>query len=241
MTFLEFKKMVAAYMTRDLETFTLNGVDVIGRAIHQARRWAERSHNFEFSRMSARLEKVHFQNGALLSSAVNNDGGTEQVAVKVIERAFLQFNDGSGQFPIHVVSRARHMMGVLSHYESLTSVDPRQNAAGIFRQGEFQLVRWGPRVYIHPADSTALGAEVLPVYMDVVRWMPDYKRDEDTDYFLEYCEDFIKFRTIYELNFMLKEDLRVPLSKTALEDSWESVRKWDSSIITGSVDDANLD
>lgn len=240
MTFGVFKKMIAAYMNRDLVTFTVNDVDLIARAVNQARRWAERQHNFEYSRTSARIDKLHFTDGALLSLTVEDLNQVVPVSVKVIERAFLPFSDGSGWFPVDVVSRDKHMQRVKRHYDNVLTTDPKKMPE-TQKLSFWTIVRWGDRVYVSPADSDALGGETVVLRMDVVKWLPEYANDSDNDFFLDFCEDFLKFRTIYELNFMLKEDLRISISASALQDSWKTVKAWDASIIDGSSEDAELD
>lgn len=239
MTFGDFKKLILAYMTRSSDALTIDGVDMIASAANQARMWAEREHNFELCRLSAKIERVHFERGSTLDKAVEQDTGAK-VSVKAIERAFLEWTDGSGQFPIEVMSRAKHMSELRRYYESLQSLDPGVKPASK-KLTYFRLVHWGTKIYVTPADKEALGAEEFPVYVDIVKWLPDYKNDSDTDFFLEHCVDFLKFRTIYELNFMLKEDLRVPISEKALERSWLSVQRWDAAMIGNSAEDTDLD
>jgi len=67
-----------------------------------------------------------------------------------------------------------------------------------------------------------------------------YVPPTQTNFLLDYAFDYMLFRTIYELNFFLKEDLRVPISKAALDEIWNNVVRWNDSIIGNSVDDATL-
>jgi hypothetical protein len=62
-----------------------------------------------------------------------------------------------------------------------------------------------------------------------------------TNFLLDFAFDFMTFRTIYELNFFLKEDQRVALSDKLLTDAWNNVIRWNATIIGNSVDDATLD
>lgn len=58
----------------------------------------------------------------------------------------------------------------------------------------------------------------------------------ETDVFLENCFDFLLYRSISELNFMLKEDQRVQISQGKIEESWTSLLAWDTSIIEEGVE-----
>jgi hypothetical protein len=62
-----------------------------------------------------------------------------------------------------------------------------------------------------------------------------------TNFLLDYCFDFMMFRSIYELNFYLKEDSRVELSDKLMENIWDNVQKWNATIIGNTVSDNNLD
>lgn len=62
-----------------------------------------------------------------------------------------------------------------------------------------------------------------------------------TNFLLEYCFDFMLFRTIFELNFFLKEDQRVPISGELLASIWDNVMKWNATIVGNVVNDTNLD
>lgn len=68
-----------------------------------------------------------------------------------------------------------------------------------------------------------------------------YVDGAQTNFLLDYCFDYMMFRTIYELNFYLKEDSRVELSDKLMESIWENVQKWNETIIGNSVNDGNLD
>lgn len=61
-----------------------------------------------------------------------------------------------------------------------------------------------------------------------------------TNFLLDYCFDYMLFRSIWELNFYLKEDQRVQLSDKLMHDIWQNVREWNATIIGNNCDDANL-
>lgn len=63
----------------------------------------------------------------------------------------------------------------------------------------------------------------------------------ETNFLLDYCFDFMLFRTIFELNFFLKEDQRVPISAELLASIWENVIKWNATVVGNVVVDNSLD
>ena len=68
-----------------------------------------------------------------------------------------------------------------------------------------------------------------------------YVDGTQTNFLLDYCFDYMMFRTIYELNFYLKEDSRVELSDKLMESIWDNVQKWNYTIIGNTVSDNSLD
>jgi hypothetical protein len=76
--------------------------------------------------------------------------------------------------------------------------------------------------------------------MDVFKWMDSYVNGTETDFLLDYCFDYMLFRTISELNYFLKEDQRVALSTQVVKDAWESLKAWNAMIVEQS-DDVTLE
>lgn len=230
-------------MNRTEASFVVNSYDILERAIHKARLWAERKHSFEKSKMSVNVPNVSLTAGGLLTAAVNTDDITESVKVKTVLRAFLTFSDNSGQFPISVISREAHMERLKRRYANATTISNAELTSMPIVPADFAAVRMGDKIYVVPPNSASYnGSSTITLKLDVVRFQPDYHAtDHPTDFFLEDCEDFMLLRSIVELNFFLKEDQRVPISAAALKDSWESVLAWDASLVKTTSDDANLD
>jgi hypothetical protein len=62
-----------------------------------------------------------------------------------------------------------------------------------------------------------------------------------SQFLLDFCFDYMLFRTLFELNFFIKEDVRVNISEKLLSDIWENVIKWNATFIANTVDDVTLD
>lgn len=239
MTLGTFRSMLAGYVGRDTGSFITNGVNLLDRATNQARKWAERQHRFECARESVIVADVSLTDGGLLSSAVMVRERGKRVSVRTIERAYLPFSDQSGQFMIEVVSRDSDMRETGRHFRNVQTTDPREIKPGT-NNGTFRLVRANDRIYLSPFDTTT-SATRRDVYMDVVAWLPEYVQENDSDFFLEHCEDFMVLRAVYQLNFFLKEDQRVAISEKAMASLWETVLKVDNDAVSGSSDDVSLD
>ncbi len=64
---------------------------------------------------------------------------------------------------------------------------------------------------------------------------------KESDFLLDACFDWLLYRSVWELNFMLKEDERVQLSQTLITDAWNALRCWNENLLLQSVDDSDLD
>lgn len=232
MSFDQIKAQLAAYMGRSQSAFIVNGVDLLGMAVNNARKFAERKRHFELARCSVILPSVSTTTGASLSSAVALDG-TTPVAVKAIERAYLTDSSG-GQFPIETTSRARYTARVGARYAEVGRLNETIQRADV---SYFALVQLGDTVFVAPAPDT----NPFVLTLDVVRWMPEYRLPTDEDFFLQHGADFLLYRSILELNFLLKEDQRVVIGSQAVDQAWVSLVDWDSQLVDGGVDSVNLD
>jgi hypothetical protein len=234
------KAMVAAYMQRDAATFTVGTTDLLSAAINGARKWAELERNFELNRVQAQLS-VSLQNGSDISNMKLLDGSTA-VDAKSLIKGFLPMPDNAnGWFPIDVIMRDKHIEQVQRHYETVTNlatVTQRQPSLVPF----FRIVRLGNTVYLTPADTSALGgSDPITVRFDIIKFLPDYSADADTDFLLQRCENFMLLRSAYQLNFFLKDDQRINISEAVLNSAWHSVVVWDSTLVTSNSADADLD
>jgi hypothetical protein len=63
---------------------------------------------------------------------------------------------------------------------------------------------------------------------------------KETDFLLTNCFDWLLYRTLWELNFFLKEDERVALSRDLINESWNAVLSWNENLINLATDNADL-
>ena len=252
MTFGDFKELVAAYAQRDASSFVVGTTDVLASAINLARRWAEQRRNFNKSKVTALLQNVSVESGKLLSEAVVL--GTEgletptSVDIKYIHKAYFPI---TGQavvqyYPIEVVSREacvetlqRKQLGSTTTFKPADLVVGRYPVDTV-TLGTWRVYQWEQKLWIYPADTTALGATTIDVALDVTRWMPDYEDDEDTDFFLTDCQNFMLMRSLMQLNLYLKEDSRVQISAKEMQDAWIALRLWDDGLISTTTHENDL-
>jgi len=235
--------MVAGYMNRDATEFVQGAVNVLGLAVNHARQWAEKQRNFELCKVSIKVPAVNLSTGAALSTATIFPGGAA-VTIKCLERAFIPFSNQADVFPVELIGRDAYVKRMGRRFDNAysTQYDGPTSAVQEGRYHTFAVLQQAQQIFVVPNNPSAFGgSSTVDVYFDAVKWLPDYSADGDTDFFLSTCEEFMLYRTIYQLNAFLKEDQRVAISAKMLEDAWDTVIKWDLTNVAATVDDANLD
>lgn len=209
MNFGEMKAAVLAFVKRTQTSFNIGGQDILSLAVNQARLYSERLYDFEHSRVAAKVDVP--PDGVDITAATLTNGSP--VSLKTIKAALVS-DEENRLVPIRTISRADH------HVVSLLSGGPSQ----------LSLAQFGTTLYLTPRP-----ANTVTVFLDAIRWLKPYVEDTDTDFLLTYCHDYMLFRTIEMLNFFLKEDARIPISRGLLDAAWKSVRVWDSNILSGTT------
>lgn len=91
---------------------------------------------------------------------------------------------------------------------------------------------------VNSATSLGLNADI---FLTTPRSYTIYTVPQtQTNFLLDYCFDYMLFRSIWELNYFLKEDARVQLSDVMMKEIWDNVIKWNNTIIANSTDDNDL-
>jgi hypothetical protein len=233
-TLLNLKNAILSHMNRASASFNQNSTDAVLRAINNAKDYAQRTLDFEYAREFAQLPNVSLLDGANLSGLQIYNTATS-VDCKSLERAYFRLTDGSGTIPVKMFSREQWAARQQRRYQHITSlVNPQEVEP--FNASEFGIVQYGRVVYPVPADQNVFGAATTTIYFDIIKWLPDFVNDNEESFLLTYCFDFMLFRSIFELNFFLKEDARVPLSKVLLDDIWNNIVNWNATIVGNSVD-----
>ena len=172
---------VASFMGRERSTFIRNGFDVLLQACNNARLYAERSIDFELSRVSVEIPNVSLSDGASLDDAVLHSDHSTPVSVKKIKKCFIAFAGNTNTFPIAFYSRDKWLRRVQRNWEKLRPIDwsslARQSMEeqfGFFQQ--FAVIQTGRQVYLVPASKDAVG-ESFTLFLDVLQWLPSYGKE----------------------------------------------------------------
>ena len=225
-------------MNRNPDAFVQHGYDCLLRAVNNAHSFLQRKRVFEHARVLATIPSVDIANGGSLDDAVIY-GTQERIVIRSVEKAYLDFSNAQGQFPVSIISRDAWASRKQRQNDSQFSTEYRRMNLASY---PIELVMFGRNFYFNTVDPNAFsGNESVNVHFDAVRWFPDYQTDSDSDIFTEHCFDFLVYRACHELNFFLKEDQRVAISKDFLAESWDSIVAWDSTMVYNAVDDPTLD
>lgn len=311
-TYRELRDRVAAYMHRDAAVFLMNGQDLLLQAVNDAKNFAQRAVDFEFSRTFASMPGVNTRTGASFAQGMLIYGTNETVLVKAIKRVFIEDSAGGIPIPIDFISRDSYVDRLKRRYENVgmaSEISQRSSPIDSFPLSAMQV---GQHIYIAPANAGGNGVSEVNLHFDIFRWLPDFVATgllgtasststgnlvdstknflqlgvrvgdqvlnttdgtyasvvaitsattlvlsadiftigegynigvvspTQTNFLLDYCFDFMLFRSIYTLNFYLKEDERVAISDRVMKEVWDNVIRWNGSIIGNSTDDANL-
>lgn len=68
-----------------------------------------------------------------------------------------------------------------------------------------------------------------------------YRVGTSNNFLLDYGYDFMLFRSIFELNFLLKEEQRFQVSDKILSSTWRNLVAWNDTFIENRTEDTTLD
>lgn len=67
----------------------------------------------------------------------------------------------------------------------------------------------------------------LHVFLDTL------SADDDTNFLLENCYDFIILKSLKRMNIFLKTEGRIPIPAEEVQDAWDSILQWDKEVMIG--------
>lgn len=235
MNFGQLKTGIGAFMSRSTNVFVKDGVDALGNAINFSRKHAERLLDFEFNKDRARLPSVSAQTGALFSQIQDLSG--QALNVKGIERAWTADSNFNRVTPLHIYNSEayenRQRRRVTLNRETMQPILESDVT-------EAALVLHGTRLYVQPL-TVFNNAQTSNLRLDVVKWMPDYVADGDTDFLMDVGAEWLMYRTILQLNFYLKEDERLKLQVGIVDQAWKTIESWNNSLVAARIDGVSID
>lgn len=232
MTFLQMQQAIATYLKNPVASFVdvNNNYNFLQPAINQTRHRAELLHDFYYCQQRAQLSIA--ATGSAISSATPIGGGTA-VSIKRIRHVLLPIANGD-YLPIEfmtneeLVERIRRQAGrqAYSATETIASYGVSSANPVAYQDGQ--------NLYLYPGS-----AFTFPVvaHLDVIQFQPDYVDDDDTDFFLTECPDYIQWQSIVDGNRYWKEmitreegNIQEQSPIEAAELAFQAMIQWDTDI-----------
>jgi hypothetical protein len=237
MTIANFKVMVEAWMNRSTGSFTVGSFDCLLAAMNDARRAAQRDHDFELLRT---------QEAYLTTSAGGADwatgckttpgGGTAQLMKRV--DSVWQYAATSISGSTFYLPTARIPFDTSGDLKrNLPVVDTQfltTNQPNPFVQTQFAY-SVGTLLYVNGITTSTSVVKLFGI-----KYLDDLTGAESPDIFLTYFTDWFRIATIFNLNTYLKDSERFPIDVQMLTRTWESVKQMDGSI-SNMGEQSNLD
>jgi hypothetical protein len=241
----DLRKAICAFTRRSPSSFVGEHGDSLLVAVNNAKNFAQREVDFEAAFEQVMVVVPEVAKGGDLRKAKLYPDNQVAAEVKCVRKGFLQSTSGSFQIPVPVVSRQSWVDSLERRSTgSVYSLNEREtgHVANASAQPLSIVLVGQHKFFISPASEAVLGTlQALPVYFDAILLQPDFVSDNETSFLLTYCFDFMLFRSIYELNFLLKEDQRFEISMTMLSVAWQSVKDWNSKITGNAVANTDLE
>lgn len=225
--FGELREIVRSFVTRSLSSISTTSHALDAVAINNALMYAQRKHDFQWNK---KVVYCDLNPKADISSDFYLESTDGAVTVKRIEQAY-RTNTSGQQYPVEYISRATFADKIQRRVQ-LGQIDTTDTSTAI---GLNWIVHHGADLYAYP-QSTSLPERV---YFDAIIYQPRLSTDTDTNFLLQHGYDFILYRSIIELNFLIKEDDRFEINKNLVDEAWEALEDWDSRL--NSPTDTELD
>lgn len=203
----QLRASVAAFLQGSLDSFNVNGNDLLLNALNNARRNAEKLHDWD-CQLTEAYGVVSDGKGTTANWKRVDDDST--VKVKQVQTYYLR--DANGCLtPLYAQSRKHAATWAREHDgRRRFNLSSRYPGDAVERGFQFGSYRPGQKsvydVYVfnrgfelHPkpvGDVTIQG--------DVFCWLDNYSDDADTDFFTEHGSDYLMYAAIVECNLLVQ-------------------------------------
>jgi hypothetical protein len=253
MDILTLKTEIATYLQKSPGDFVIPAnpptpaVDLLLVAINRSHQHALKFRDFEFAKESVDA-LVDLQNGVPLSPLPIHKTST-LITVKKVLRAYIADGYG-GVRPIKFVSRDWQYADTGQRWNGVPYpwAPVQRDMPSYPTFYEVFLVQQADQLIVYPASQVVVPQNPLPVFLDVVRYFPDYvDTDNNSDFLLMFGDEFLKWDAACKLNVLVKEFVprqegNVPAPTDERDRAWADLLAWDANVIeTGAEEAASLD
>lgn len=236
MNLATLKKICAAYHNKTVAELTdeKTNVDMFLVAVNNARKWAEREHNFESAWCKGTLA-VAVGTGGALSAVTIVPTLIFQGIKEIISVAQLQ----AGQY-VPIILRRPNRRDALRGIPRVPT-DAQLTAPDC----ESYLIIRGDTIYKFPDPSTG---SAVTIYLEAYGWLLDYtdamldKDAAEPDFIVIHGFEFLQWAVILELNyvfqtFVFRQEGNPGAPEKKLAAAWESLVDWDSYRVAPHITD----
>lgn len=199
MTLVTLKSKIAAYLQQEVSYFERNGVDLLLSAINDARREAEKLHDFAHNHVTFSLS-VDPTDGGKLDDAAVVDPESWQTGVKVksVETFFTEGDDGA-LVPLYHYTSKNEAVWQKEKNRRQSIYNPRYRYVGDYSPdvsaSRLGVVLNGRTVRMSPKQEATVNLRI-----EGQMWMKDYTADADTDWMVEYGHSYLFYAAVCECN-----------------------------------------
>lgn len=253
MDILTLKVRIATYLQKSAADFVIPAappspaVDLLLVAINKSHQWAQQQRDFENAKVSVDA-LVDLQNGVPISPLPLH-GETTLVTVKKVLRSYIADGYG-GVRPMKFVSRDWQFADAGQRWNGVPFpwAPHLRDIPSYPTFYEIYLVQQADLLMIYPNAQVVVPQNPLPVFLDVIRYFPDYQdTDNNSDFMLQFGDDFLMWDSCVRLNPLVKEFVprqqgNVPAPTDERDQAWQDLVTWDANYITtGAEEAASLD
>lgn len=202
--------------------------------INDAILWANRSHRFK---MADRMSTIVYPaNAAFVNLGVVCDGGTVG-SLSTIQMVADAAGTSGRAIPLTSYGELQNrrfnsdsMDGVSPMYVTRPLTDSALNFDRMVQSNwTYIAFLMGDKFGLYPKPTVNVN---LAITYNLI--FPKLVADSDTNFFLDYCKDFIISKALQRFNIFLKDDARIVISESQIESDWKSLIRWDDEVLTNS-------
>jgi hypothetical protein len=233
MTIANFKTMVAALVNRTAAELIVNSQDLILLSLNDARRAAQRMHDFELNKTEDAYLSTHFGGANWMTGCKTTPGGVTGLLMKRVDEVWNYTTQTVGASTYYPRTSQIDFGDSARFRRELTmqgALDNTQNHSA----NSTSRFAWASGSNLH--ISTATDATIVKLVG--IQFLDDLTDASSADIFLTHFVDWLKWATIGALNIHLKDAERFPIDQALVDSMWQSVKTYDGTIanMSGAVD-----
>lgn len=226
-TIAAFKQQIANMMNRTLASLnSVNSQDMLLMAMNDARREAQRSHEFELNRTEDCYLGTHLGGANWMTGCKTTPGGATALLMKRIDEVWNYSSYAIGATTYYPRTTRIPFSYTGEFKRELPPVDIRFNPAqssNVTTMNQFAYAN-GTQLFVTTV-TTATNYKLLGI-----KFLDDLTDADSPDIFLTYFTDWFRYATIAALNVYLKDSERYPIDTNTMARLYQSMTMLDGTI-----------